>query len=218
MPIRRLFWRYPKIYLPMNNPIRRNKNIGKTQGGRVKFGRAEEKWSRLWFNTDIYARISDSEGIWQIFKENPSIKYFHPCEGKEYIKILQELLENLTKYVKAIILPRISKNDAKNGIDAKRRSECIIINPFPKSMEFTWFGKPEKKVIRHYKHWCNNWENKDNTWKLKWKIKEVKRYYLYHLFLHELGHINQPCYNSLSKKEEYAENFALEWASMLKII
>ena len=202
----------------MKNPIRRNKNIGKTQGGRVKDGKADEKWSRLWFNTDIYAKISDSKEIWRIFKENPSIKFFHPCKGEEYIEVLQQLPEILTQYVKGIILPRISKYDVQYGIDARRRSDCIIMNPFPKSMEFTWYRKPKRKVIRHYEHWCNNWENTQDTWKLIWKVREVKRYYLYHLFLHELGHINQPWYNSVKKREEFAENFALEWASKLKII
>ena len=202
----------------MRNPTRRNRNIGKTQGGRVKDGKPEKKWSRLWFNTDIYAKISDSEEIWRIYRENPSVNFFHPCEGSEYKEVLERLPENLTKYVKAIILPRISKYDAKRGVEARRKYDCIIMNPFPKSMEISYIRRPEKKVFRHYKHWCDNWKNEQETWKLKWKLSEIKRYYLYHLFLHELGHINQPLYHSLAKREEYAENFALERASELGII
>ncbi|MCP3928892.1 MAG: hypothetical protein GY705_07310 [Bacteroidetes bacterium] len=202
----------------MRNPTRRNKNIGKTQGGRVKDGRADEKWSRLWFNTDIYSRISESKELWQIYKENPSKHYFHPCEGKEYINILELLPEDLTKYVKAIILPRISKRDAKYGVDAKRRSDCIIINPFPKSLEFTWATKPKDSTIRHYAPWCTNWKGNSTEWKLQWSKKEAKKYCLYHLFLHELGHINQPWFHSRNKREEFAENFALEWASKFKVI
>jgi len=202
----------------MRNPVRRNKNIGKTQGGRVKSGKADEKWSRLWFNTDIYAKLSDSNDIWQIYKENPSSNYYHPCSGEEYIEILQQLPNDQTKYVKAIILPRISKNDAMYGVDAKRRSDCIIMNPFLKAMVISWPQKPQDKVFRHYKHWCNTWESTQDEWQLKWTKAEVKKYYLYHLFLHELGHINQPFFNSLAKREEFAENFALEWAAKLRAI
>lgn len=202
----------------MKNPIRRNQNIGKTQGGRVKDGRADEKWSRLWFNTDIYSKISESNELWQVYKENPSKNYFHPCEGEDYLQVLDLLPKDLTKYVKAIILPRISKRDAKYGVDARRRSDCIIINPFPKSLEFTWSSKPTDSTIRHYDHWCTNWRGNSKEWKLRWSKKEAKRYCLYHLFLHELGHINQPWFHSRNKREEFAENFALEWASKLKAI
>lgn len=209
---------FPLAIEKMRNPTRRSKNIGKTQGGRVNNGKADEKWSRLWFNTNIYSQISNSDQIWQLYRENPSRNYFHPCEGEEYIEVLKQLPENLTKDVKAIILPRISKRDAKYSVDAKRRSDCVIINPFPKTLEFYWPYKPEQKTFRHYEPWCTKWESNDNEWKLKWNKKEAKHYCLYHLLLHELGHINQPCFHSLKKREEFAENFALEWATKLKAI
>lgn len=202
----------------MKNPIRRNRNVGKTQGGRVKNGKADEKWSRLWFNTDIYSQISNSSEIWQIYQENSSKNYFHPCDGEEYLEVLMRLPENITKYVKAIILPRISKRDAKFGVDAKRRSDCIIINPFPKSLEYTWPYKPEQKAFKHYEPWCTNWESNEKEWKLKWSKKEARHYCQYHLLLHELGHINQPLFHSSQKREEFAENFALEWALKLKAL
>jgi len=50
---------------------------------------------------------------------------------------------------------------------------------------------------------------------LDWSKEELRRYYLYHLFLHEVGHINQPWFHSQQRREEFAENFALEWAGRL---
>ncbi|MEZ5426313.1 MAG: hypothetical protein R2747_08620 [Pyrinomonadaceae bacterium] len=38
---------------------------------------------------------------------------------------------------------------------------------------------------------------------------------MYHLFLHEVGHINQPWFHKMRRREEFAENFALEWAERL---
>ena len=46
-------------------------------------------------------------------------------------------------------------------------------------------------------------------------LEEIRRYYLYHLFLHELGHFHQPDVHSRRRAEEWAENFALEWARRL---
>lgn len=46
-------------------------------------------------------------------------------------------------------------------------------------------------------------------------MNDYHRYYLFHLFLHEIGHINQPWFHSTRRREEFAENFALEWAARL---
>ena len=199
----------------MQNPIRRNRNIGKTQGGRIQNGRAYEKWSRNKFLSDSYAKLSDSDEIWQVYQQNPSRNYFHPNQSYEYIEVLNQLPDNLTQYVKAILLPRISKSDVNKGVDAKKRFNCILINPFPISMEMVWKSKPVKATFQHYEPWCNFWKPKNEQWILQWNLAQLKRYYLYHLFLHELGHINQPCYHSRRKREEFAENFALEWARKL---
>ena len=71
--------------------------------------------------------------------------------------------------------------------------------------------------MRHYAPWCRNWlvsDDRKSYW-LQWNEEELRRYYLYHLFLHELGHINQPDFHATRRCEEFAENFALEWARQL---
>ncbi len=49
----------------------------------------------------------------------------------------------------------------------------------------------------------------------EWSLEEIRRYYLFHLLLHEVGHINQPLLHDARRREEFAENFALEWAAKL---
>ena len=49
-------------------------------------------------------------------------------------------------------------------------------------------------------------------------MEDLKRYYLFHLLLHELGHINQPWFHSSARREEFAENFALTWARKLNVL
>ncbi len=86
----------------MKNPIRRNRNIGKTQGGRVKNGRPEEKWSRM-FPENEWHKISCEERIWNVFVENPSRDNYHPCTPEEYLSILDKLPAHHTNNVKGII-------------------------------------------------------------------------------------------------------------------
>ena len=89
----------------MFNPIRRNRNIGKTQGGRVVDGKPEEKPSRRYtYLTSIYGKLSESAEIWQFYRDNPSRDWFHPCDEHDYTKVLRNLPTRYSKYVKAIIV------------------------------------------------------------------------------------------------------------------
>lgn len=198
----------------MHNPLRRSRKIGKTQGGRVKDGQPEEKWSRF-FPTNIYRQLSENGEKWQVLRENPSRDYYHPCSGDDYLGVLERLPDDLTEYVRAIVLRRLPKKDERLGIDARRRYSCVIMNSFPRSNETLWSKRPTKAMVQHLAPWCGRWRSDRGQWRLVWEPEEVRRYYLYHVFLHEVGHINQPWSYSLRQREAFAENFALEWAREL---
>jgi hypothetical protein len=124
----------------MRNPIRRSRNIGKTQGGRVKDGRAEEKRSRL-FPENKWRQISEAEMSWQAFIENPSRDFYHPCSPADYLAVLRRLPNYQTEDIKGIILRRTPKRDSQLGIDAWRRWSCVIMNAFPSNNTFTYESK-----------------------------------------------------------------------------
>ena len=198
----------------MRNPIRRSRKIGLTQGGRVKGGRAYEKWSRV-FTQDIWAKLSESDLKWQFLVENPSRDYYHPCSTDEIEQVLKLLPGTLTENIRAIVLRRLPKLDEQRGVEARKIYHCIILNSFPRSRKYYWDRKPEMKTFHHFDHWCKNWYQKNDQWILEWRKEEIKRYYLYHLLLHEVGHFSQPEYFSRKKREDFAENFALTWAQKL---
>ncbi len=198
----------------MRNPIRRSRTIGKTQGGRVKNGRASEKWSRL-FPGNKWQEISNSKIIWQTFVENPSKDYYHPCNPTDYLEVLNRLPAHQTEDVKGIILRRTPKRDSKLGIDAWRRYSCVIMNAFPVSNTFTFTYKPKESEVKFYKPFCERWREESGTWYLEWKPEEARRFYLYQVFLHELGHINDWSKTSQTKRENYADSFARDMAEYL---
>lgn len=200
----------------MRNPIRRNRRIGKTQGGRVKHGASREKWTRV-FSPSVWSALSDRsdrDGCC-VLAENPSGAYYHPCNGAEYLAVLGQLPRSLAAPVKAIILRRASKLDVRRGVEARRRYSCVIMNSFPKSNEMVWHRPPTESARRHYERWCSRWVEDGSFVKLLWTPDEIRRYYLYHVFLHEVGHVNQPLFHKLRRREDFAENFALEWAEAL---
>ena len=93
----------------------------------------------------------------------------------------------------------------------------IILNAFPRSNEIDWgTAPPAEPARRHYAPWCDRWEHRDGRWIHVWTPEQVQRYHLYHLLLHELGHIVQPPYHARRRRESFAEDFALTWARKLK--
>jgi len=197
----------------MRNPIRRSKKIGQTQGGRVKSGLAIEKPSRLFFPS-TWEKLSDATDGLRIIRENPSKAYMHPAGPAQVRSVLDRLPSNLTEGVKVVVLRRIPKDDQKEQVDARKRYSCIILNAFARDLCMVWTRKPTRAVFSHMNPWCTRWKEKDGSWILQWTAKEIKRYYLYHLLLHEVGHFNG-WFSSLKKREDFAENFALEWARKL---
>jgi hypothetical protein len=132
---------------------------------------------------------------------------------------LDRMPNKLTKYLRAVVMPRLSVTDKQRGVEARRTYSCIILNPFPKTLRVFWsMNPPPKQSVRHYKPWRARWEKGDSGWYQAWDINDLKRYYLFHLLLHELGHINQPWFNSLNRREDFAEDFALTWARKLNVI
>src|SRR5262245_9462930 len=129
----------------MYNPTRRNRKIGKTQGGRVKDGRSIEKWSRR-STQDVWTKLSEETIRWKIIRENQSRNYYHPGDGVDYHFVLNRLPESVTDRVNAIILRRMPKDDERFGIEARRKYYCIIMNSFPKTRTMSWSRKPSDAV------------------------------------------------------------------------
>lgn len=197
----------------MRNPIRRSKKIGLTQGGRVKDGYPVEKFSRL-FSKSTWEILSESIDQLRIIRENPSRDYFHPCSASQIRSVIEQLPAELTKDIKVVVLRRKPKVDEYNCIEAWKRYECIILNSFPRDLRMVWNYKPKQTVLRYMNRWCNRWKEEDGLWVLQWTFAEIRKYYLYSLLLHEIGHFNG-WYSSKKRHEDFAENFALEWAKKL---
>ena len=198
----------------MRNPTRRSRKIGLTQGGRVKNGVAMEKSSRI-FRPSTWQRLhTASEGL-VIVRENPSRDFLHPVTKRAIREVLQQLPDQLTAAVRAVVLRRLPSMDEQLGIEARLRYGCIILNAFPKDLKMVWRAKPPESAFHHYGPWCDNWLQDGDQWAIQWDMDSLRRYYLYHLLLHEIGHLHGPRRQSHKRREDFAENFALEWARRL---
>ena len=204
----------------MRNPTRRSKRIGQTQGGRVSDGKAQDKRSRI-FTRTTWTKLSAREDGTLIIRENPSRDLFHPASPDDVRRVLDRLPYVETLHVKAVVLRRTPRDDLRGLVEARRRYSVVILNAFPKSMQDVWTKKPDASTVRHMAPWCDRWIEADGCWTLQWTTDELQRYYLFHLLLHEIGHIND-IHKRASKRsqatkhrEAFAENYALSWARRL---
>jgi len=206
----------------MRQPARRSRKIGLTQGGRISDGRAREKWSRV-FGNDVFEQLSAQDlPQWHVIRENPSREYYHPCKIDDLHGVLKQLPSTVTNSVRAIILRRMPKDDEARLVEARTRWSCIVLNAFPKSNRLICHGLPPGSLQRHNAPWAGTWvkQNDGRTWVQQWTREQVRRYYLYHLLLHELGHLNDHhrLRRSTKQRESFAEDFALSWARRLNAI
>ena len=173
------------------------------------------------FSRQIWDRLSEEEVQegYLVLRDNPSRDFFHPVSEEEIRKTLDRMPRKLTYSLRAVVMPRSSASDRRRGVEARRRYLCIVLNPFPKSLRLFWSSSPPKaKAVHHYEPWNARWEEDETGWYQAWDLEDLKRYYLFHLLLHELGHINQPSFHALSRREEFAEDFALTWARKLNVL
>ena len=91
----------------------------------------------------------------------------------------------------------------------------MILNSFPRSHRIAISERSNSVSVRHDCRWGATLAENQCRRYLEWTEEAVKHYYLYHLFLHELGHINEPDFHARNRREGFAEAFALHWAARL---
>ena len=90
--------------------------------------------------------------------------------------------------------------------------------PFPSDLVMR-FGKkkPTGRFMNQMMRFCDRLSEENGEWVLKWKIEELRRYYVESLFTHELGHhidwYDRHWSKANSKQiEDFADDFAVVWS------
>jgi hypothetical protein len=199
-----------------------------------KFGDIYGGRKRLKLSDNIFARahsllkpgINDIIPIFRI--DNPSRDFFFPVAADEIMDTLAKLPKQHTNSITHIWLRKVKKSDyeARKSVQAcficGSGVRLIILYPWPTNLLLS-FGpkKPNGKLLNQYFQWCSNLINKNGEWMLKWDRISVKKYYLEHLLLHEIGHHVDWYYRHWSaanskQLEEFANQYAVEWSSVSK--
>ncbi|MEM1118877.1 MAG: hypothetical protein AAGJ18_00425 [Bacteroidota bacterium] len=197
--------------------------------GDIKGGRKALNFSKIAQKYHSIEKPFPNEELPIFIEDNPSRDFFHPISIEEIADFLTKLPSSETKDITHIWLRKIKKTDFKKGETYQACFICgdgvnlIVFNSFPRDLRM-YFGKkkPTKKDVKFYGEWEDNWIKEKGNWYLNWTKKNIKKYYLEHLLLHEIGHlidsINKRFYSKTrdKQKEDFANNYATIWNNRIK--
>ena len=123
----------------------------------------------------------------------------------------------------------------KHFVDLPEAQKELVVNrPFQSEANIPVFLHPEsaqlaqdiseamdgnntnlKFWITFFEQFSSSWTEENGAWILNWDDEGVRKYYLYQVFLHELGHIFDKRSTSQTKREKYADSFARDMAEHL---
>jgi hypothetical protein len=80
-----------------------------------------------------------------------------------------------------------------------------------------WGQLPKPTIVEEYKRMGAKWKQNDSVWSLEFDQSSLKRFYLFDVLLHELGHhVDRRIRGrDTESAERYAEWFAQEYAQLI---
>lgn len=149
-------------------------------------------------------------------------EFIHPIQPRDVKELLSKIPANFLNNLHSIYLLggttkqlKISKNSFRYGCYG---SGIIYLYAFPKWMLKEYWGqRPKPTIVEEYERMGAQWEQDKSGWWLEFDRTSLRRFYLYDVLLHELGHHvdKRAGLRDTASAERYAEWFAQEYARMI---
>jgi hypothetical protein len=148
--------------------------------------------------------------------------FIRPVETEDVRELLTRVPSNFLNSLDSIYLLggtskqlRASKKRFRYGCYESGR---IYLYAFPRRMLIdNWGQLPKPTIVEEYKRMGAKWKQNDSVWSLEFDQSSLKRFYLFDVLLHELGHhIDRRIRGrDTESAERYAEWFAQEYARLI---
>lgn len=157
-----------------------------------------------------------------VYIRNLHADFIHPVEGKDVSELLSSVPSDFLNSLRGIYLLggtskqlRASKKHFRYGCYESGR---IYLYAFPRRMLREHWGKlPKPTIVEEYKRMGAEWKQNDSGWWLEFDRASLKKFYLFNVLLHELGHhVDKRVWSrDTESAERYAEWFAQEHARLI---
>jgi len=160
-----------------------------------------------------------------IYVRNLHSEFIHPVSAEDVKKILSKVPSKLLNSLEGIYLLggtskqlKASKKHFQYGCYQSRR---IYLYAFPRWMLVEYWGTlPKPTTVKEYESMGAKWkQDESGGWWLEFDRLSLRRFYLFDVLLHELGHHTDKRVWSRDNKsaEGYAEWFARDCTRLIRI-
>lgn len=166
--------------------------------------------------------IETDTAIVPVYIRNLHTDFIRPVEAEDVKELLSYVPSDFLNSLHGIYLLggtskqlRASKKHFRYGCYHCRR---IYLYAFPRRMLCEHWGKlPKPTIVEEYKRMGAEWKQNNSSWWLKFERSSLKRFYLFDVLLHELGHhVDKRVWSrDTESAERYAEWFAREYSRLI---
>jgi len=204
---------------PKETAWRRNRKFGDVHGGRTRPRLVDNVFNRQ--HSLQPPGPHDERPI--TITDNPSRDFFFPVTADEVLATLRSLPSDHVATLTHVWLRRVRKRDFAAAPQASficgSGVRLVVLYPWPRDMLLRLGAKePQGRALNQYRAWCTNLIQTEGEWALRWTEESLRRYYLEHLVLHEVGHHVDWYQRHWSKAnakqvEDFADNYAACWSA-----
>lgn len=167
--------------------------------------------------------IEIGAAIVPVYVRNLHSDFIRPIEAEDVRELLSSVPSDFLNSLHGIYLLggtfkqlRASKKRFRYGCYGS--SGRIYLYAFPRWMLAEFWGQlPKPTIVEEYKRMGAKWKQNDSGWWLEFDRSSLKRFYLFDVLLHELGHHadKRVWKRDTESAERYAEWFAREYARLI---
>lgn len=148
--------------------------------------------------------------------------FIRPVEVKDIRGLLSRVPSDFLNSLRGIYLLGGTSKQLKASKKRFRygcyESGRIYLYAFPRWMLTELWGQlPKPTIVEEYRRMGAQWKQSDSGWRLEFDQSSLKRFYLFDVLLHELGHhVDKRVWSrDTESAERYAEWFAQEYARLI---
>jgi hypothetical protein len=165
--------------------------------------------------------VTDLEII-PIYVRDLHPEFIRPAEAGDVAELLNRVPSDFLKFLSGIYLLggtskqlRASKKRFRYG--CYWRSQIYLYAYPRRKMKEYWSHLPKPAIVEEYRRMGAEWKPDHSGWWLIFNESSIRRFYLYDVLLHELGHYvdKRSQSRSTASAERYAEWFAQEYARLI---
>lgn len=163
--------------------------------------------------------IETGTALVPVYKRDLHTDFMRPVEPEDVRDVLCRVPSDFLNSLRGIYLLggtskqlRASKKRFRYGCYGYGR---IYLYAFPRRMlRERWGRLPKPTIVEEYQRMGAQWKQNDSGWWLEFDRSSLKRFYLFDVLLHELGHHadKRVWSRDTESAERYAEWFAREYA------